>query len=513
MNKSLNQPNRIGPHAVLSALALVAGLTLAVNRHVWAGEAADSKTAPAPGLSVDASPVPREGKTITSFSPVVKKVAPCVVTITTSSKPKNTQANLRLPDDPFFRRFFGEGPGGMENARPQKQYGLGSGVIVTKDGYILTNNHVAENADKIEVVLSDGREFTAKLVGADKASDVAVLKINAHDLPSATLADSDKIETGDIVLAIGNPFGIGQTVTMGMVSATGRTSMVEGNQYQDFIQTDAAINPGNSGGALVDVEGRLVGINTAILSRSGGNQGIGFAIPSDQARRVMVSLVRDGRVVRGYLGVLIQNLTPSLADEFKLHDEHGALIGEVLPNGPAGKAGIKPGDVVLRFDGKKIKDSNQLRLQVSETAPGTKVPVEIFRDGEKKSLEVALQELPSNEPKKSGQPENPATDTLNGVEVGDLDSSTRGQFQVPAEIHGAVVVSVDQNSVAAEAGLRAGDVITEINRKHVHNADEVVAATSHAKDRRTLLRIWRHDNSSNQGGFLFLVVDESNSNS
>jgi len=287
--------------------------------------------------------------------------------------------------------------------------------------------------------------------------------------------------------------------------------MLDGTKYQNFIQTDAAINPGNSGGGLVDVEGRLVGINTAILSRSGGNQGIGFAIPSDQAKRVMVSLVRDGRVVRGYLGVKIQNLTPSLADQFKLHDEHGALIGEVLPNGPAGKAGIKEGDVVLKFDGKKVEDSNHLRLQAAETAPGTKVPVEIVRDGEKLTIDVVLKELPGEGAKKTEPQDNPATDTLNGVEVGDLDSAARNQHQIPAEIHGALVIAVDQNSVSYESGLRPGDVITEVNHKATHSADDVVGLTSHVKDRHTLLRIWRHDASSGQGGYLFMVVDESNS--
>src|SRR4029077_12531914 len=237
--------------------------------------------------------------------------------------------------DDFFRRFFGdefEGRSPRHNFGTPRQQGIGSGVITTKDGYILTNNHVVDGADEVKVSLQDGREFTARVIGRDPKSDVAVIKIDAKDLPAVTMADSDKVEVGDVVLAIGNPFGIGQTVTTGIVSATGRAGAV-GLDYEDFIQTDAAINPGNSGGALVDAEGRLIGINTAILSRSGGNQGIGFAIPVNLARDVMESLVKDGHVTRGYLGVMIQDVTPVLAREFKMKETKGALVSEVVPNG------------------------------------------------------------------------------------------------------------------------------------------------------------------------------------
>ena len=271
--------------------------------------------------------------------------------------------------------------------------GLGSGVIVTKDGYILTNNHVVDNADEVKVTLQDGREFTAKVIGRDPKSDVAVIKIDANGLPVVPMADSDKVEVGDIVLAIGNPFGVGQTVTTGIVSATGRGNLgIE--DYEDFIQTDAAINPGNSGGALVDTEGRLIGINTAIFSRTGGNMGIGFAIPSDLARSVMDSLIQYGHVTRGYLGVMIQDLTPALAKEFKLKDSTGALVGDVVPKGPADKAGFKDGDVVLEYNGKKVPDSRRLRLAVGDTKPGTTVPVKILREGASKTLEVTVQQPP-----------------------------------------------------------------------------------------------------------------------
>src|SRR5208282_3939411 len=294
-------------------------------------------------------------------------VTPGVVKVVVTTKSSTVSAPQWFGfNDPFWRRFFGDQfgrqmPNGQFNT--PRQHGLGSGVIVTKDGYILTNNHVVEHADEVKVTLQDGREFTAKVVGRDPKSDVAVIKIDAKDLPALPMADSDKVQVGDIVLAVGNPFGVGQTVTTGIVSATGRGNLgIE--DYEDFIQTDAAINPGNSGGALVDVEGRLIGINTAIYSRSGGNMGIGFAIPSDLARNVMDSLIQYGHVTRGYLGVMIQDVTPALAKEFKLKDTTGALIGDVVPKGPADKAGLKEGDVVLDYDGKKVTDSRHLKLTV-----------------------------------------------------------------------------------------------------------------------------------------------------
>ena len=248
-------------------------------------------------------------------------------------------------------------------------------MVITKDGYILTNNHVVDGAKEVKVTLTDGREFTAKVIGRDPKTDIAVVKIDADNLPVVPLADSSKVKVGDVVLAVGNPFGVGQTVTEGIVSAKNRGN-VGIEDYEDFIQTDAAINPGNSGGALVDIDGRLIGINTAILSDSGGSQGVGFAVPSDLARTVMESLVKDGHVTRGYLGVMIQNVTPALAQEFNLKETTGALIGDVVANGPADQAGFKEGDVVTEFNGQKITDSRQLQLTVAETSPGSKVTVE-----------------------------------------------------------------------------------------------------------------------------------------
>ena len=491
------------PLALAAAALLVAGATAAVTGKSEAKD--DTKTAPA-RVALDQRPVSRDVKLGTSFAPIVKKVAPSVVKVTTSTKAKQTSLpDMPGFDNPFFRRFFGDesdGRGSRRQYNIPRQHGLGSGVIVTKDGYILTNNHVVDEADEVKVVLQDGREFTGKVVGKDPKTDVAVLKIDAKDLPYLEMADSDKIEVGDIVLAIGNPFGIGQTVTMGMVSAMGRATL--GLDYEDFIQTDAAINPGNSGGALVDTEGRLVGINTAILSRSGGNQGIGFAIPTSLARDVMDNLIRDGHVTRGYMGVMIQDVTPAISRQFDLKDRKGALVGDVVPKGPADKSGLKSGDIILEFAGKPVRDSRNLKLQVARVKPGESVPVKVLRDGSTKSLNVKVDELPGPEKLAKRDAQNgDENEALKGVAVSDLNSQIRRQFNVPNEVRGAVVTDVEDGSAAAEAGLKPGDVILEINRKSVQGAEDAVRLTENPKDKTTLLRIWSNGNRR------YLVVDES----
>ena len=504
MNTLLKKALRRAPYLILGGTLLVAGAAAAVTSK---GDAkTDLKPTPIK-LVVDDRPVSRDVKLGTSFSPIVKKVAPSVVKVTTSTKVRQpSMQDLPGFDHPFFRRFFGEG---LEQRQPRRQQngprqlGQGSGVIVTEDGYVLTNNHVVDEADEVKITLLDGREFTGKVVGKDPKTDVAVLKIDSKDLPFIEMADSDKIEVGDVVLAIGNPFGIGQTVTMGIISATGRATM--GLDYEDFIQTDAAINPGNSGGALVDADGRLIGINTAILSRSGGNQGIGFAIPTSLAHEVMESLVTDGHVTRGYLGVMIQDVTPALAKEFNLKDQKGALIGDVVPKGPADKAGLKGGDVVLEFNGKPVRDSRQLKLQVARVKPSESVPVKVLRNGTTKTIEVTVNELPGSENLAAADIRSGADgEALKGVAVVDLDAQTRRQLNIPGNVQGVVVTEVQDNSAASEAGLKPGDVVIEINRQPVKSAEEAVKLTENPKDRTTLLRIW------SKGASRYIVVDESN---
>jgi serine protease Do len=488
-------------------LLVAVGLVLAGSAVAFDINAKDKAEHPSINVPMDENAVSRDSLPHGSYAPVVKKVTPAVVKIVTTSKVNETsQQDMPGFDDPFWRRFFGDQarrgfPNGQSS--PQIQHGLGSGVIVTRDGYILTNNHVVDGAKEVKVTLQDGREFTAKVIGRDPKSDIAVVKIDAKDLPTVALADSEKVEIGDVVLAIGNPFGVGQTVTSGIVSAKDRGNMgIE--DYEDFIQTDAAINPGNSGGALVDINGRLIGINTAILSRSGGSQGVGFAIPSDLARTVMESLVKYGHVTRGYLGVIIQNVTPTLAEEFKLKDNKGALISDVVSGGPADKGGLKNGDVVIDFNGHPVLDSRRLQLAVAETSPGATVPVQVLRDGEKKSLDVTVKEIPgADKLAEANSSSDTDTGTLNGVEVADLDQQAHDQFNVPKEVKGAVVTQVDPGSAAAEAGLKPGDVIQEINHKPVKNAEEAVKLTEKSDNKRTLVRVWE------KGGSHYVVVDET----
>jgi serine protease Do len=486
-------------------VALLAG-AIAVGASTLAWTQAKQNSGATIQLVADDRPVSRDNKNgVTSFAPVVKKVAPSVVKVLVASTPKNVGYDDIFPDNPFFRRFFGDEFGRNERreSRMPKQQGLGSGVIVSEEGYILTNNHVVDNADEVKVSLTDGREFTAKVVGKDPKTDIAVVKIDASDLPAITIANSDNIEVGDLVLAVGNPFGVGQTVTMGMVSATGRGNL--GLDYEDFIQTDAAINPGNSGGALVDAEGRLIGINTAILSRSGGNQGIGFAVPANLARNVMESLVRDGRVVRGFLGVNIQDLTPALAKEFNLEPSSGVVVADVTPDSPAAKAGIKSGDIITKLDGREVRDSRHLKLQVAQAAPGKALPITVNRDGKTRTLQVTPKELPGTELAARSGSSSSSDDngTLNGVTVSDLDEAARSEMKVPAHIKGALVTDVRPDSPAYQAGLRPGDVILEIDRKAVKGAEDAVNLTEQDHDKRSLLRVW------SKGGTRYVVVDES----
>ena len=503
-----NLKTRYAMTLLASALVVGGGAALFEKDALAKGEA---KVTPV-RLLVDETPVKRDKQMVTSFADIVKKVSPSVVMVKTTFKAPGARQQFEAPfmDDPFFRRFFGErfgqGQGfDRERMRPMpmpKQQGLGSGVIVTKDGYILTNNHVVENADEVTVQLAEsGDEFTAKVVGTDPKSDIAVLKIDAKDrsFPALTAADSEQLLVGDVVLAVGNPFGIGQTVTMGIVSATGRATL--GLEYEDFIQTDAAINMGNSGGALVDAEGRLVGINTAILSRSGGNQGIGFAVPTNLARYVMESIIENGRVVRGFMGVNIQDIDAGLAEKFELKDREGALVAAVTPDSPADEAGLKPGDVILEFNGEEVRDSRNLKLKVAQVAPGKEVPVKISRDGDIEELEVTLKEYPLDRALASKDKATPGEtgDVTDGITVDDLNAAVRQQYDIPSHVKGAVVVDIQPGTPGAEAGLRPGDVILEINRKSVKNSEDAVALSEGLKD-DVLLRVW------SRGGSRFLVL-------
>lgn len=482
------------------ATLLVLASLFSLNDSAYAGSP--------PKLNVKDAAISPAIKAATSLAPIIKEVSPSVVNIHTSKKVKAMSRLMPYFDDPLFRQFFGDPRGGADQVpRERREQALGSGVILSEDGYILTNNHVVDGADEIKVALADDKTtFDAKVIGTDPQTDIAVLKVEGQKLPAITLTDSDKLEVGDFVLAIGNPFGVGQTVTAGIVSAKGRGGMGIVD-YEDFIQTDASINPGNSGGALVDAEGRLVGINTAILSRTGGNQGVGFAVPINLARYVMERLVTDGKVTRGYLGVMIQPVTEDLAKEFKLQDQSGALVGEVTPDSPADKAGLKEGDVVVEFKGRKVADSRQFRLMVAQTAPGTKVTIKVMRDGEEKTCTTKLGELSADILAKAGgearrgRGEGGQRDALRGAEVADVDARTRSQFEIPPGIRGAVITSVTPDSAAAEAGLRPGDVIVEVNRRLVTNASDALEFSSQNKGPRLLLRVWR------DGGSRFVVID------
>ena len=479
---------------------------------VLAGLQAAQDSNPTLALKREAQPVARGQIEGASFSDVVKRVSPSVVKITTQIAARKVAAGAnKFPgfDHPTFRDFFG-GRGAPE-MHQAPQSGLGSGVIISADGYIATNNHVVDGAETVTVTLTDGREFTAKVVGRDPQTDIAVIKVDAKDLPAVTFADTSKIEVGDRVLAIGNPFGIGETVTSGIVSAKGRSvgilADVEG--YEDFIQTDAAINPGNSGGALVDVDGRLVGINTAILSRNGGFQGVGLAVPANLVGQVADSLVKTGKVVRGYLGVNIQSITPALAESFDLKSNKGALVSEVVPDAPAAKAGLKEGDVITAVNGQPVTDANDLKLQVSALSPGTKLNLDVLRDGEKTQLTATTGERPgSRHGGRSTESFSQHDDegVLNGVAVDDLDPEARQQLNIPARVKGAVITHVASDSAAARAGISRGDVILEINKQPVKSAEDAVELSAKVESKKSLVKLW------SRGSTIFVVVDESGSN-
>ncbi len=431
-----------------------------------------------------------------ALAEVAEAARPAVVNIsTTSTVVMQDNPFGDMFNDPFFKRFFGDQFNQQEHKKKFKSSALGSGVIVSEDGYILTNNHVIKNADEIKVILHDKREFKGKVIGSDPRTDLAVIKINAANLPTLNFGESSKLKTGDVVLAIGNPFGLNQTITMGIVSAVGRSNVGIAD-LEDFIQTDAAINPGNSGGAMVNARGELVGINTAIFSTSGGYMGIGFAIPANMAKTVMDNIIKHGKVIRGWLGVSIQNLTPELAKSLNITETAGALISGVEKDSPAAKAGLQRGDLVIELDGKKIADSTSLRNTISANAPGTKTAVKIIRDGKQQSITVTLGEYKEKRIVKKTEYNN----VLKGITVQELTPGLRDKLKLPEDLNGVVVTNISADSPTQEL-LQVNDVIQEVNRTQIQNVQNYDQVVSKIGEKDTvLLLVYRG------GGSLYFTI-------
>ena len=406
------------------------------------------------------------------WTPAAAAALPAVVNVATARATK-------LPDDPFSGMLFGRGV--------RRERGLGSGVIVSADGYVLTNDHVVAGADDIRVTLADRREVKARLVGTDPKTDLAVLKLPGASYPVVALADSSRVEVAQVVLALGNPFGLSQTVTQGIVSAVGRADLGI-TDYEDFIQTDAPINPGNSGGALVDARGALIGINTAIFSQTGGYQGIGFAVPVNMARQVLDQLVKRGRVTRGYLGVSVQTVTPALARGIGLSAQRGVVVADVAPDSPAARAGLARGDVITAVDGTPVDDPGRFRNLIAGMRPGTTVKLTVLRDGREQTLDVSVGETPERGPATAAAP---AAGNEPGLSVTDLTSDVARTLRLPPGLQGVVVTDVMPGGPAAEAGLRPGDVIQEVNRKPVRSAQDFARELQQARGRDVVLLVNR----------------------
>jgi Do/DeqQ family serine protease len=444
-----------------------------------------------------------------SFADIIEKASPAVVSIrmTRIIKASDQQQNNPFLSDPFFRQFFGP----MARPRDQREEGLGSGILVTPDGYVLTNNHVVEKASQLKVELSDGRNFSGKVVGTDPQTDVAVVKINASGLPTLPFANSDSARVGDLCFAIGNPFGEDHTVTMGIVSAKNRS--LEGQTHiQNFIQTDAAINPGNSGGALINANGQLIGMNTMILTGGSsfggeaGNVGIGFAVPSNLAKSVMDQIMKTGHVSRGYLGVTLRSVTPESAPLLGVNEAHGAVIDDVTAGGPGAKAGLKQYDVITAIDGKKVEGMDDATMDVISHAPGTSVTLDIIRNGQPMKLTVTLGQRPGgidwskqnnnggNNNNGNNEENNNGSATVRGITVEDLTPDLAQQVGVPANMHGVVVDSVDQASSAAESVAR-GMVITAVNRQPVNNVSDFKRLMSQNQNKAVMLTYYANNTS------------------
>ncbi|MBK8164334.1 MAG: DegQ family serine endoprotease [bacterium] len=474
----------------LAALALVA-LGVAVGLTLQGAPGNTTATAAPMAAAAAAAPAAPAGE-LRSYADVAALTMPAVVNIATD---KAVDASFQHPfmEDPMFRRFFNMPDDENHRGQERVERSMGSGIVISQDGYILTNNHVVENATKIKVTFEGEREYEAKVIGTDPPTDVALLKIEAKGLPMIEVADSAKLRVGDQVMAIGNPFGVGQTITMGIVSAMGRNIGL--TAYADFIQTDASINPGNSGGALVNMEGKLVGMNSAILSRSGGSMGIGFAIPSSMAMKVVEALKSDGEVKRAYLGVMPQEVDQSLADYYGLDKPQGVLVAQVNDDTPAAAAGLKEGDIILSVDGKPINSPNALRNLISLSDIGHAARVQVLRDGKERDVTVKLGRLPDAEVAANAPAARPdARDedkTLAGVTVRPLTDRARAATRLPDSVNGLLVTAVASTSNAAGEGLEEGDIIVEVNRAPVTTLAEFQSALARTPERPVFMRVYK----------------------
>ena len=468
-----------------SAVAAIAAgvMTMAA----WKAPQASTYLAAAAAPTAATAPVPAAVAS-TSYAPVVDRVMPAVVTIRVEKRASMVPTSQQIPEE--FRRFFGDQVPQMRGQRaPRVQRGLGSGVIVTADGYVLTNNHAVDGVETVKVDLSDGRSFSAKVVGTDPATDLAVVKIPAKGLSTLEIGDSDAVKVGDVVLAVGNPLNVGQTVTSGIISAKGRQTGGDQESYQDFLQTDAAINHGNSGGALVNAGGQLIGINSQILTPTDGNIGLGFAIPSNMAKQVMDQLIATGTVRRAKLGIMVQHITPDLATSLGLASPKGALVSSVEEGGPASKAGFKQGDVITAYNGKAVSDNNQLRNAVAATTPGTRVTVDVLRDGRTQSLQATVGELEGQKGASNGRPSLERS-----------ESTGKFGMTVDSDDNGVVITDLDPSGIAAESGLQPGDVIQKVDGRAVRSGADLKTALDRKDGKPSLLIINR------KGATIFLTL-------